>query len=244
MRKFIIIILSFLTVPLLAQDLTTKRDTVITSLSPNSFQINIYYKSKNAEQGVVVNGQKDGLWRTYWENGNLHTATEYKNGIKNGMHLEIEKSGSMMLEQEFKNNLPDGLSREYASFGRLKSEDHFKAGVLNGIKRVYYDNGKKQEESNWQNGLKEGTTIWFRNNSDDPTLSYTYHQNSLEGEATIYHLNGRIKSKGYYLNNKENGKWLEYDEEGNLINTKVYEDGKLMKEIKPKIDPRKLVERK
>lgn len=50
--------------------------------------------------------------------------------------------------------------------------------------------------------------------------------NIQNGTSTEYYENGQIKQTGQYKAGEKSGKWLAYDEAGNLIKTVNYDKGK------------------
>lgn len=51
-----------------------------------------------------------------------------------------------------------------------------------------------------------------------------------DGDYIEYHPNGEVKMKGHFRNDKRNGVWRLFDENGDLILRRTYEDGKVVKE--------------
>ena len=59
----------------------------------------------------------------------------------------------------------------------------------------------------------------------------TYEVNSqtpFTGGKVSYHDNSQLKTKGNYINGKEDGLWEYFDEEGILTETEEYKDGELV----------------
>ena len=58
---------------------------------------------------------------------------------------------------------------------------------------------------------------------------------TLDGPATYYYGDGRIKTTGEFVNGKRQGRWRNYDEAGDLIEILIYDqDGKIEKKEKVK----------
>ena len=51
-----------------------------------------------------------------------------------------------------------------------------------------------------------------------------YVDDKLDGKYVWYYENGKVK-KRTYKDGKEEGKWVEYDEEGNIKDEDIYKDG-------------------
>jgi antitoxin component YwqK of YwqJK toxin-antitoxin module len=114
---------------------------------------------------------KQGVWRTFYVNGNLKSETVYKNNKKQG--LEINWYSSSCVKQEvyynngvldgpvtyynkackkelienYKNGSKEGMEISYHSNGHIKAEGNYKKGNLDGVYKVYKKNGKFNFES-------------------------------------------------------------------------------------------------
>ena len=51
----------------------------------------------------------------------------------------------------------------------------------------------------------------------------------MHGKYTSYWENGRVKLTGHYVGGLRDGAWFRYDEEGELLLTTLYKDGKEIK---------------
>ena len=112
-------------------------------------------------QGKLVNNKKDGMWRTYYDNGTLQRIDEYKAGKRNGATINFDRSSYLMSENTYKNDELDGISTTYINGGKIKNQIEYKKGKLDGLKILNYEDGTHQEESYWKNGIKNGITKWF-----------------------------------------------------------------------------------
>jgi antitoxin component YwqK of YwqJK toxin-antitoxin module len=167
-------------------------------------------------KGDYVDNQKDGQWLTHFkENGQLFRIENYKADKKDGLFLELSKQGYLTSEQYFTNNLPNGVHNQYGQGGYPISENNYSDGKYNGLQVTYYENiRKKSEEATYKYGVKDGPSRWY----------------SMEGELVAeyveYYDTGAIKTSGQYKSSLKDGKWIEYDEKGNVIKTSVFVNGK------------------
>jgi hypothetical protein len=64
-----------------------------------------FFRSKQlAEKGNFDYGLKDGEWRTWYENGNVQSITDWKNGQKNGLFLQYDGSGTLVVSGNYNKN--------------------------------------------------------------------------------------------------------------------------------------------
>ena len=86
-----------------------------------------------------------------------------------------------------------------------------------------------QEDGNYKQGKRDGLVKWFTQ-QEKPSIEYTYNLGVIEGPAKTYFASGKVQTEGNYKNDNETGEWKEYDEDGNIIKTIVYDNGKKIKE--------------
>lgn len=81
--------------------------------------------------------RKDGVYKEYFDRGQLKAETHYKDGIKG-------------LQKQFYEN---GTFKTAHNNGKVLDEN---GNLINGLHKVYYDNGKIQSEINYTNGEQDG----------------------------------------------------------------------------------------
>ena len=136
------------------------------------------------------NGQLDGIYREYYENGQLKLECTYKNGQLEGIAKEYYKNNQLSCEYNFRDGKLDGLCKEYYESGKIKEEYYCKNGEFEGTYKKYYTNGKEKSEYNYKNGKLEGTAKEYRINGD-VEVEYDYKKVNLEN---IYEKYGNKKS--------------------------------------------------
>ena len=125
------------------------------------------------------NGQLDGIYREYYENGQLKLECTYKNGQLEGIAKEYYKNDQLSCEYNFRDGKLDGLCKEYYESGKIKEEYYCKNGEFEGTYKKYYTNGKEKSEYNYKNGKLEGTAKEYRINGD-VEVEYDYKKVNLE----------------------------------------------------------------
>ena len=69
------------------------------------------------------NGEKNGIQKTYYENGQMKMEVLHKNGKKDGMGKLYSTKGILVGEFPFKNDMLDGLVKKYNEVtGKLEIE--------------------------------------------------------------------------------------------------------------------------
>ena len=125
------------------------------------------------------NGQLDGIYREYYENGQLKLECTYKNGQLEGIAKEYYKNNQLSCEYNFRDGKLDGLCKEYYESGKIKEEYYCKDGKFDGTFKKYYTNGKEKSEYNYKNGKLNGMAKEYRINGD-VEVEYDYKKVNLE----------------------------------------------------------------
>lgn len=141
---------------------------------------NYYENGKlKSESEKNDNGKLEGIYREYFENGQLKLECSYKNGELDGISKEYYKNNKLSCEYHFKDGKLDGLCKEYYESGKIKEEYYCKDGKFEGTYKKYYTNGKEKSEYNYKNGQLEGTAKEYRINGD-VEVEYDYKKVNLE----------------------------------------------------------------
>ncbi len=112
--------------------------------------------STGEKQGVLHNGKKHGLWKVYWDNGQLRQKAVYKDGILDGLWVSYFGDGKLYRKVNYKDGYESGPLTSYHYNGQLdckgtyqkgKWEDlwmcYNRDGTTNSMYTGTYKNGKK-----------------------------------------------------------------------------------------------------
>ncbi|AEA43330.1 toxin-antitoxin system YwqK family antitoxin [Fluviicola taffensis] len=84
---------------------------------------------KKTEEGSYKNGQKHGVWYTYWPGGKIPSnTTTYKDGKLDGKSTEMDRRGNVISETDYKDGLKDGKMKLFDKRGKVIKELEFKEG--------------------------------------------------------------------------------------------------------------------
>jgi uncharacterized protein len=197
-----------------------EKGTIITLLQyKNGFLTERERLNRTDEKGL-----KQGLWRTYYDNGGLRTEAYYENDRLNGTYKEYDENGDIkvllqyargsMVEEEDTTQLEIDLKNTYDELGNLVYSGSYRDSIPIGIHRMYDNAGKVINSilyDNLGNRLGEGIIT---------------NEGKKEGEWKYLYANGKVKSSGKYSNNLETGKWNFFYENGKTEQTGVFKQGK------------------
>lgn len=112
-----------------------------------------YHKNKHlAIQSKRPNGLIDGLYLTYYENGQVYEKEYFKYGNNDGLALNYYPDGKIMLECNYLKGVKHGTEKKYFANGKLQSEQKFLNGVAHGELKEYSMEGKLISTTTYYDG--------------------------------------------------------------------------------------------
>ena len=136
----------------------------------------IFYKSGSSknlkvEEGIFVNGRKEGQWLKYYKDGKT-----------------TKLSGS------YSNNRPDGDFVRYYENGVIKEKGSFSKDNFKGEYIRYHPNGKIAYIGNYNNSGDETGLVQFFHKNGNLELEYTVKNKILIGNLNRYFETGNLQS--------------------------------------------------
>ena len=188
----------------------------------------IYFENGNlAEEGVWLIDKWVDKYKVYYQNGKLSYVWNYNEyGTRSGYQKYYYKNGNIKIEGKWEDGKENGVIREYYNDGSLRSEKIFK-------------NGKTGKDSITIYEIKEKFVIKNDTLSEIADTSNLHYEEPdsigiFEGDGNhVFYNKFKKKDKegifenGYLIE----GKQYFYDENGKLIKTAIYKDGKIIKII-------------
>lgn len=95
-------------------------------------------------------------------------------------------------------------------------------GWKQGVWKKHYESGKVRYRGVFKDDKPTGTFIYYDKMGN--LFSKIKHVGKGKAEATFFHINGKVLSKGTYINRKKEGEWLFFDNKGILSRREFYED--------------------
>ncbi len=117
-------------------------------------------------EGNVVNGKPDGLWRTYYQSGNIKSAFTYTKGHVEGVGFFYydDVANTLRAQVTFKDDEPDGLYKEYYDNGARKANILFNEGEKEGDASFYYKTGEIQIKGKFSSNKRQGRWLYYDEN--------------------------------------------------------------------------------
>ncbi len=130
-----------------------------------------YYTYKEIQariEGEVIDNKPDGLWRTYYETGNIKSAVTYDYGKADGIayfyYDDVENT--LRAEVSFKENKIVDDYKEYYDNGARKATIVYEDGEKDGNAEYYYRTGDIKIEGKFKNGQKHGRWKFYDENGN------------------------------------------------------------------------------
>lgn len=173
-------------------------------------------------EGLLKDGARINLWKSYYGNGKLKDEGVYENDtyrmnhafdpngeqtVKdgNGQYVSYYDDGVNKFESgSIVNGLREGTwSVFYQSDGTMFQEQNYVNNKYNGIQKLFFPSGNIYASGTMADGLRVGEWTW-------------------------YYETGAVSSTAIFVNDKKEGKQLLYGETGDLLKEEYYKNGELV----------------
>ena len=186
----------------------------------------IYFENGNtAEEGTWLIDKWVGKYKTYYRNGKLSYSWNYnEKGTRSGYQQYFYENGKIKIEGEWEDGKEKGTIREYYYSGVLKAEKTFSEGNID-INIIKADELTENETEINDNNIKD---------TDNTNIIKPDTVKFFDGSGyhLFYNKEKKIEKDGIFSNGTLiNGKHYIYDDNGVLIKTAIYKDGKIIEFI-------------
>jgi antitoxin component YwqK of YwqJK toxin-antitoxin module len=106
-------------------------------------------------QGTMRNGEKEGPWVSYHDNGQLSWKGTYQDGKEEGPWVRYYINGQLWSNGTFNQGKLDGPVVGYHDNGQLRLKGTYKDGKPDGPWIAYHDNGQLE----WKGTYKDGELV-------------------------------------------------------------------------------------
>ncbi len=225
----------------------------ITKINPNGYNIMYYPNGRKLSEGYLKDGKPEGYWKTYYTTGIIKSEGNRKNFLLDSIWIFYNSTGDTTVKINYLMGKKNGYYYEYVTdrsrpefIGKVKSKELYVNDIKEGMSYYYYDDGKLKETINYRNEKPNGTSIEYAEDGRVIAIKrYSkgsiverqrinrYNENKKKnGEWLEFYEGIKIKSESNYKNGVLHGYYKEYNQNGKLILTLLYQDGKLIEEVK------------
>ncbi len=132
-------------------------------------------------EGSIVDNQINGLWRTFYKNGNLRSSVNYKDGKVEGIAYFYynDKVNSKKAEVTYENDQIIDFYLEFYDNGAQKSKIEYENGEMHGDAEFYYRTGRLKIAGKYKKGKKDGK--WkYHNEAGEVIKKEKYNKGELK----------------------------------------------------------------
>ncbi|MBI5540565.1 MAG: hypothetical protein HY951_10940 [Bacteroidia bacterium] len=199
---------------------------------------------------VDENDKKQGVWKYYYEGGEVKSQGNFKDNLKTGEWIFYYIDEKIEQRGKYNKDKPTDLWTWYYNNGNKWREEYLIKGVEEGsiteynkegiviLKGEYVDgeregiwnfnNGDNTEEGSYQGGLQNGIWKgWFSNGKLNYQVNFV--QGVPDGKYKLYYENGNLREEGIFSMGSKEKNWNKFDYEGNLYLTITYKNDKEIK---------------
>jgi antitoxin component YwqK of YwqJK toxin-antitoxin module len=126
----------------------------------------IYYEDGGiAARGNYYLEKKDSIWNYYsYYSGTVIATESYNRGNKEGIEKHYYQNGNLSEEIVWQNNLKDGIWNQYFEDGKPKFKTSNSLNKLNGLYTFYYPNGQLYIVGSYIQNKRNGKWIFYDDN--------------------------------------------------------------------------------
>jgi antitoxin component YwqK of YwqJK toxin-antitoxin module len=154
-----------------------------------------YAAHAKVEEGAFLNGEKTGLWKRYWPDGNLRSEINFMKGRPEGPYKIYYAGGQLEEVGEWQEGKYTNKFQRFYANGRPKEElTYDQEGNRQGVQKYYHENGALALEVGMKDGAENG--IQKRYDSDGQLMEERQFDNGKvkAGGAKSYMTNSQSKS--------------------------------------------------
>ena len=220
-------------------------------INPNGFDT-IYFPNGSVQSyGLMREGKPDGYWKTFYSTGILKSEGNRKNFLLDSTWIFYGSSGDTISKISYllgKNGYfwtynTDRSRPEY--IGKVLSKELYVNDKKEGLSYYNYPDGRLKETVNYLDDDRDGYSIEYAQDGRIITIKrYSkgslverqklnrYDDNGVKiGEWEEFYEGIKVKTNANYVKGVLDGYYKEYDEQGKLILTLLYNNGKLVQQV-------------
>jgi len=197
--------------------------------------VKFYYPNGSvSSEGMMHEGKPDGFWKTYYENGIVKSEGYRKNFLLDSTWKFYDDSARLLVSINYKLDKKNGLKTTYRQ-GEVISETYVN-DIKQGPTTYFYSDGKVRLVVNFIDGLENGVARELA--PDGTVMTYMEYQKAFlvsrerinrkdsdgrkQGRWKFFYDNYAVKLEGVYKDDKKNGYFKDYDENGLLLSVKKF----------------------
>jgi len=231
------LIISFFVMPSLIMSQDVIKD------GPTKFY---YPNNQISSEGIMKNGKPDGFWKTYNVAGVLKSEGLRRDFLLDSTWTFYTDAGEIDEKIDYKYGKKNGYSYKFSyeknAYPVIISKELYVNDIKEGKAFYYFPDGKLKEEISYLEGKKQGPGKEYDEEGNVITL-FEYNNNYLISREKInrydskgmkqsvwktFYPDGKVQKEMKYTNDKYDGFYKEFNDNGNLILSIKYQEGKII----------------
>ena len=212
--------------------------------NPNGYNIFYYPSGIKSSEGLLVNGQPEGWWKSYNTEGVLVSEGNRINHLLDSTWTFYDENGNKSLEVNYKEGKKDGFRIQHFQDEYIIEPWH--QDTLTGEVKTYHVEGWLKRLTPYEQGKAHGMEKEF--NQSGTVISVGHYFRGIltrreyinrtdklgqkQGNWKFFRENGNLQLEGTYVNDKKHGFFKEYDENGNFLSVYKFEYDELVEDAK------------
>ena len=178
-------------------------------------------------------GEKTGVWKSYYENGTVSQQASYLDGEFEGEFITYHTNGMTRIKGKYIEGNEDGSWRSYADSGELELIIKYQFGQrlteirINGYFEDTFVDGRTKTEYTYRNKLKDGPYRIFYDQGEYIIEAFIDSETGEQLQRRVLH-GTQVSEEGNYVEGKLHGPVYHYSEKGALIKTVNYNMGEIV----------------
>lgn len=219
----------FLIMLFVVRQVDAQADTVFNQTDASG-QKQGYWKKNYANgnlmyKGFFKNNLPDGEMRRYYESGGIQAILTYSDNGQRVFAKLYYEDGELSAEGIYRGTQKDSIWRYYSYYtNTLVSEEFYVSGKKQGLQKSFFPNGKLSEEIEYQNDVKSGKWVQYFDNGIKK-METKNQFNMVNGRYNLYYPSGTPYIIGTFIDNRRDGPWIFYEEDGKEKYRLHYTDG-------------------
>jgi antitoxin component YwqK of YwqJK toxin-antitoxin module len=183
--------------------------------------ISNYFSGNRYCDGIYFNGDENGYWKWYHENGKLYKEGKYNHGSKDGVWKTYHENGKINKESTYLSGAAIGTEKTYNEQGVLTQSREFKSNTEHGELNFYSEAlGKLQLTRHYNYGTLIGYSYLDKTGKKVPMIPITNETVKIEA----YFDNGKPSRVMEVRNGNFVNTYKEYYYSGQIFEDQLYED--------------------
>lgn len=212
------------------------------SIRGDGFQKFYYSTGQLSSEGMMKEGKPEGYWKAFYPDGRLKSEGNRLNYELDSTWKFYSERGKLILEVNYRKGKKEGLKISYLDRETIK--ERYRNDIKEGYTTYYYSDGNIKMVVPFVNGIEQG--LGKEHDRDGTIITLTEYNRGFivdrlrinrkdadgrkQGKWFVFWENGNKRQEGRYHDDKMDGYFKDYAENGDLLKITKYINGVIQPE--------------